>query len=178
MADKSDRLERPDIQPERSFLERLLQIICALILLAQLVFLVIVWAGLPAQVPNHFDFSGNPDSYSGKAIILMFPIASVGFYAVITILERFPRIYNYSSIKITEVNAPFMYQCARECLVATKTEVVAVFSYFALAIVLTARRAWNGTGPWFLIVILLVLCGTVVYYIIRMKKHKDNPPII
>lgn len=178
MADKSYRLERPDINPEQSFLEKLLQIVCALILTAQLVFLFISWRSLPVQIPNHFDFFGNPDSYGGKSRLLMEPILSVGLYAVLTVLERFPRIYNYSSIKINELNAPFMYQNAREMMVVLKTEIVVMFSYLALATVETARHAWRGTSPWFLIAVVLVLCATTAYYIIRMIKHKDNPHII
>jgi uncharacterized membrane protein len=169
--------KRPDIKPAWSLVEKLLQAVCAIILAVHIILLIKVWNILPSSMPTHFDFFGKPDGYGSKNTMLMLPIMSSGLYAMLTILERFPKIYNYS-VDINELNAAFMYQTGREMMVVLKTVIVAIFAYIDFATVETARGAWNGLSPWFLIVSLVILFGSMIYYIVRMKRHKDNPHII
>ena len=169
--------KRPDIKPAWSTLEKVLQAACAVILLAHIILLIRFWNTLPASIPKHFDFFGNPDDYGSKNTMLMLPILSVGLYVMLTLLERFPRIYNFP-VEINELNAAFMYQVARELMVVLKTVIVAVFAYIDFGTVETAKGVWKGLGFWNLPVFIVLLLGSTIYYVVKIKRHKDNPHII
>lgn len=169
--------KRPDIKPAWSIVEKILQAVCIVLLLAHIILLIRVWNTLPASIPKHFDFFGNPDDYGSKNTMLMLPILSAGIYIMLTLLERFPRIYNYP-VEINELNAGFMYQAAREMMVVAKTVIVAVFAYIDFGTVETAKGIWKGLGFWDLPVFIVLLFGSIIYYVVKMRRHKDNPHII
>lgn len=172
-----EEIKRPNIRPEWSVLEKILQIVCVLLLIVHLILLIKAWNVLPDNIPKHFGFAGKPDGYGSKSSLLFLPILSAVFYVLLTILERFPRIYNFSR-EITKRNAAFLYQAAREMLVCMKTEVLAVFLYVDFATVKMAQGAWNGLGWWLSIVFLIVLFGSMGFYINKMAKYKDPVDMI
>ena len=166
-----EQTSRPDIKPEWSFAEKILQILCPLIFLTGIVLLITSWGSLPVSVPTHFDAAGIPDSYGPKSQLLLLPIINAGLYLMITVFERFPRIFNFP-VDITEENAQYEYQTGREMMVCLKTEVVGIFTYMLWRSVETAKGVFNGMGYWFVIVTLALIFGSMTYYIIRMFRHK------
>ncbi len=50
-----------------------------------------VWAVavLPPVVPVHFNLKGEPDAYGSKFLLLIFPVITVGIYALMSYLPRF-----------------------------------------------------------------------------------------
>lgn len=169
----TDRTKRPDIRPEWSILEKFLQVVCALILAAGVVMLIVSWNSLPKNIPIHFGLFGTPDSYGEKSRLIVWPVIFVGLYIVLTFLERFPRFFNFP-FKINESNAEYSYKTAREMLVIMKTEAAAAFTYIIFAMIKTAKGSWNGLGQWFLIPFIVILVGTMVFYMIRLVKHKGG----
>jgi hypothetical protein len=164
---------RPNIKPERSLVEKILQIVCPLILVAGVVLLITAWGGLPDSVPSHFNAKGIPDSGGSKKGLIYLPIIAVGIYLALTVYEHFPYVFNFP-IKITEKNALFEYQAAREMIVCVKAEIIAVITYLLWASIETAKGALQGLGSLFLIIFIALLTVTLVYYILRMSRHKDD----
>lgn len=169
----TEETDRPDINPEWSLAEKILQIVCFLILAVGLTLLITSWSGLPATVPTHFNFSGAPDSYGVKSQLIILPIIAVGLYLMLTVFERFPKIYNFP-IEITESNAKYIYQTARELFVCLKTEIIAVFAYLIWGSIETAKGLRQGLGSWFITVFLALLAITFFYYIMRILRHKGG----
>jgi uncharacterized membrane protein len=167
---------RPDIKPAWSLAEKLLQTVCLLLLVTSVALLIASWGSLPLSVPAHFNAAGVPDDYGSKSRLLVAPIVTVGLYMMITVFERFPRIFNFP-FEITEQNAMYEYKTGREMLVCMKTEVVGIFTYMIWAQIETARNIWQGLGSWFLPVTLALIAATMAYYIIRMVRHKDDKQI-
>ena len=51
------------------------------------IYLAIIWNKLPAQVPTHFNFQGNVDSWSGKTSLLYLPGAlGIGIYILMLLI--------------------------------------------------------------------------------------------
>lgn len=169
----TNRTERPNITPEWSALEKVLQIVCILMLICYIALFSAVFGQLPSSVPTHFNIFGTPDSYGSKNVFIMYLIMTVGIYIVITILERFPRLWNLP-FEITEQNAKREYQIAREMAVLIKTEIGAIFTYMLFAMTKMAKCQWQSIGSWFEITSSVILIATIVLYIIRMFKRKSG----
>jgi uncharacterized membrane protein len=169
----TEKNKRPDIRPEWSIDEKILQTICFLILAVNVILLIMSWSGLPAGIPTHFNFSGVPDSYGSKSELLVLPIITVALYILITVIERFPKMYNFP-FEITEKNASYEYKSARKMLVFMKTEVVASFSYILWASIEIAKGVISGLGNWFSLVFIVIVGGTIGFFYINMIKHKSG----
>ncbi len=161
---------RPDIKPEWSLVEKILQIVSVLVLAATAIQLIMAWSTLPQTIPTHFNAAGSPDGWGGKTTLLMLPIFEAAMYIMLTVIERFPKIYNFP-VEITEKNALLEYQTARETLVCIKSEMLLIFGYLQWVIVEGAKTASFSLGLWFVPVFLVIITLTLVYYIARMKRH-------
>jgi cytochrome bd-type quinol oxidase subunit 2 len=164
---------RPAIKPKWSFFEKILQIISPLILIGIVIQLATVWNTLPWTIPTHFNAAGAADGWGGKGVLFGLPITALFFYVLLTIVERFPKIYNFS-FEITEKNAPYAYQTGREMLVCAKAFFLLIFGYLQWSWVEAASGRNAGPGLWLLPVILVLTAGIVIYYIRRMAKHKNG----
>lgn len=164
---------RPDRNPEWSLLEKILQPLCAVLVLANFAVLAAVWGSLPVRIPTHFGASGAADAWGGKGSLLLMPILMAVMAAGLTLLERFPKIFNFP-VEINEKNAAVLYRLGRELIVVLKTVVVLIFSYIQFQTVEVARNARIGLGGWFLPVTLLVMFGSIGFYIYLMVRHKDG----
>jgi uncharacterized membrane protein len=168
-----DTLSRPKIRPELSLLEKILQLLCIVITIATVVILIVMWNGLPEHVPTHFALSGIPDGYSVKTGLLSIPIIMFLIEILITVLERFPYIYNFP-IDVTENNAAALYQVSREMLTFLKALTAAMFSFIIFSSVLTAKGIWHGLPFYFAIITIVPISAVIVIYMIRMYKLKDE----
>lgn len=74
------------------YISKKLYLIPAVSLLAS----ALLYPRLPEQIPIHFDFSGNPDSFSGRWFIFVIPLLSVALLLMADFLPRIdPRSANY-----------------------------------------------------------------------------------
>jgi uncharacterized membrane protein len=165
--------KRPDINPKRSTFEKVLQIFCILILIASFIIVIISWSALPKSIPSHFNAAGVPDAWGRKSTLFTLPIIGFVMYLLLTPLEHFTKIFNFS-FEITEKNARFVYQIAREMLVCLKLEMLLVFGYIQWNEVEVAKGGHMGLGTWFITVTILIIAATMVYYIWRIMKHKKG----
>ncbi len=97
--------ERPKIKLGLTIADRTFEFIGWLSILAIWVLTVTNYADLPDTIPTHYDGAGQADGFGGKATILTLPLIATILFVGMTILNKFPHIYNYP-INITEENAP------------------------------------------------------------------------
>ena len=62
-----------------------------------------MWSKLPDTVPTHFDASGHPNQYSGKAFGLIFPCAICAFVSILIMLSVYLPSKNISGTQITNI---------------------------------------------------------------------------
>lgn len=164
-------MRRPKIKLPYSLPEKLLQVLSLALLIGMIALTVSSASSLPATIPTHFGADGRPDGWGGKGSLLMLPILSAVLAAGLTVLERFPWMYNYP-VEITEENAAVQYKMARQMLEWMKLFILAVFFYLQWQTVQAARNLSSGIGAWFLPAFLLVMFGTMGVMIYRMKKNQ------
>jgi hypothetical protein len=98
----------PQIKVSMSFLDWVLEILGALFIMATWYLLLANYWILPAQVPVHYDFWGNPNVYSGKQLLWLVPVLMTAVYIGINFLNKIPHLLNYP-IPVTEANASKLY---------------------------------------------------------------------
>ncbi|MEG1496466.1 MAG: DUF1648 domain-containing protein [Clostridiales bacterium] len=143
-------------------LQILLEAIGALLLISTLLIFLFSWKTLPAEIPTHYNLAGEIDAWGTKNSVLFIPLTSLFIYIGISIVTFFPKIWNMP-FKVKPQNAKKLYQCEKTMLIATKIEVVALFSALLIATIKTQELS-----PWFLILTLGILFGTSIFFIIRM----------
>ena len=135
------------------------------------VYLIAIWASLPAIIPVHFNFAGQVDRWGSRKVLFSTSAVMLAMYIGLSILQRFPHIYNYP-FGLTPENVHRQYRVARQLLTVIKTEVVCLFAFIQWQTVSVARGSGETLGIWFLPVMMLVLFGTIAYYLVQAFKAK------
>ena len=73
------------------------------LLLGTAIYLALIWKDLPAKIPTNFDFTGEPNGWSGKASLWV--LLGVGFfvYLSLAVAAFFPQSWS-TGVRVTEAN--------------------------------------------------------------------------
>lgn len=129
------------------------------------------FGSLPELIPSHFDFSGNPDGYSGKGLIWLLPALGLIMYAGLYILNRYPHIFNYL-VKITGENAFRQYKLATRFIRILNTSIACLFCYITYATIQTAMGNQSGLGDYSMFFFLILIFGTTGLYFYKSFTNK------
>ena len=162
---------RSNIKVEISSFERVLGIVSFVMLVMLWLYLFTNWSSVPDKIPTHFGFSGILDAWGGKSSIIFLPIVMTVLYLMMTTLAAFPQYYNYA-VAITPENAAAQYKNARTLMLWVTLQLVAVFSYITLMMMQVGLGNAKSFGLWFLPIFLVVIFGTLIYYIRKINKLK------
>jgi len=162
---------RPVLDIPRSSFEMALEISGALILLFMFGVVMKNWAALPEVIPSHYDLSGKPEGWSTKNVLWILPALSVVLYAGLTVLSKYPHIYNYAW-PITPKNTRAQYQIARQMIIILKTAIVLIFAYIVWQTIQTALGKSNGLGAEFMPVFLILIFGTIGFHLFKAYQAR------
>lgn len=162
---------RPKIKIEYTFIEWLIELISLAMIVISFALVVKNWSSLPARIPSHFGFDGKPDGWGGKGSLVAMPLIALPMYLGLTVLSRFPQTFNYM-IQITVENAKVQYHIARKMVNMLKAEIVAIFTYIEYQEIRGAKGFGVGLGAGFVFLVLIVVFGTLGYYIIKQVKKR------
>jgi uncharacterized membrane protein len=140
---------RPKIQPQLSKFDKTLELISVVVLITMIGLSIYAFFTLPDIIPTHFNGSGKPDDYGGKATILILPLVTSIIYFGLSKLNQYPHMFNYATI-ITEANAAYQYQLATRLIRIMKLALLLIFTVIILMTYLTAINVLEGLGFWFL----------------------------
>jgi len=126
---------------------------------------------LPDSVPRHFNFSGEPDGWGAKGILLGLPAIGTLIYILMTVLSRYPHIFNYPW-PITEANARSQYAISRQMLTVVKLLMVGMFFYMNWSIIGTALGRQHGLGGGFMIFVTPLVPVAVGFYLFKARRAR------
>ena len=153
---------RPVIKPTLTIADYVLEGTSLWLLIAICAYAWLVYNSLPETIPTHFNIHGQVDGYGSKWSVFIFPALALVLYIALSILNRFPHVFNYP-VAITSENALRQYTLATRLLRIIKTSVMIVFS---IILILTTRQNLPGIHSGFLIpVILILMFGPIIYYL-------------
>lgn len=164
MSRPGQRAQRPVLALPRSSFEMVAEFLA----LAGVVVMVVVWLrawpDLPDRVPRHFDATGKPDAWGSKTWTLFPLLVMMVLYAGMTILNRYPHIFNYPW-RITAENAERQYRLARTMMSWLKAELVWMLAYIGWGMVRVAQGTATGLGVVFLPALLIAVFATLGVYL-------------
>jgi uncharacterized membrane protein len=162
---------RPKLDIPYTQFESCCEIISAVVLIGTAAYLAAIWAKLPAQIPVHFNIMGQPNRWDSRNEIFVMMGVVIALYAGISILQRFPQIYNYP-FGLTPQNIHRQYQLARQLLVLIKIEIVCFLSLIQLGMVNVARGQSQTLGRYLIPAMLVAILVTIVQYCTRASKAR------
>jgi len=146
--------------------QKVIEIITIILLISIWAYLILSWGNIPDKIPGHYNGAGVVDRWGSKNEILVMPIASIALYALLTMVSYFPSTWNIP-VEITEENREFVYRNVKTMLSLLKLEVITTFTYITYCNINTI-----SLGVWFLPVELILIFGTLIYFIVKVSKKK------
>jgi uncharacterized membrane protein len=172
MASPSTMEKKPRITIKLSVTDKAVEVVCVIILLALWGGTIIGFPNLPEQIPTHFNGAGQVDDHGDKTNIFILPVVATVIYFGMTILNRYPQIYNYPAT-VTNENARRLYTSATRLIRILKLIVVVVFSIIVLQTYRSAFTKGDGLGEWFLpVVIALLFIPTIAFLLFSQRSRK------
>lgn len=129
------------------------------------------YVSLPNTIPIHFNHAGQVDGYGGKEMILVLTFIATAIFIGMTILNKYPHIFNYPT-EITEENALKHYTNATRLLRYVKLIIVVVFGLINLQTIRIAKGQINDLGSWFFPLTLGLILIPVFYFLIKSFRIK------
>jgi len=165
-----EKQKRPDLLPETAPVDVVLEVAGFMAIPGVWIFVLMHYPGLPDTIPTHFNALGEVDGYGSKASLFALPVISTILFAGITILSRYPRVFNYP-VKINPENALRQYTLAVRLLRILKLAVVIMFGMIAIMMVQNAGDSGKGSGSAFLPFALgIIFVPLFAYFWLASKK--------
>lgn len=133
------------------------------------VFTVYAYINMPDIIPAHFDANGEVNARGNKSTIWIIPILASVTFLMLTLLNKYPHLFNYT-VQITEENAVYQYTMATRLLRVVNVMVIVVFLIISGLIYAIAKGVMENTGTFVIIVVTLLPIMPVVWYFIKLKR--------
>jgi uncharacterized membrane protein len=130
---------------------------------------------LPERIPIHFNFAGQPDAWGKPTMLPIMPVVALVLYLLLTVLARFPSIFNYP-VEVTAENRPWLEALALDMIAWIKMEMVCLFAWIQWSTIEVARQGRGGLSPALLPVFLVTLFGTLAWFITAMRRAAAGDP--
>ena len=158
--------ERPKITLVPSTADKMVELLGWLILLALWGWTFTHFSDLPDTIPTHFNAAGEADGFGSKASIIGLPFIATLLFIGLTVLNRYPHIFNYPTA-ITQDNASRLYTLATRMLRYLKLVLVVVFGGIELMTIQHATGKGAGLGVWFLPLTLVLIFLPLIYFVVK-----------
>ncbi len=163
---------RPQIKIVLTTTDKIIEILSWLILLLTWIIVIVNYSKLPATIPTHYNAAGQANGLGGKVSILILPAIATILCIGLTLLNKFPHIFNYP-ILITKENALEQFSNATKMIRFLKLDVVIIFGFITFRTIQKSRGLADGLGAWFLPVLLIVIFLPMLYFITKAFRNKS-----
>lgn len=164
---------KPKIKLTLSHIDWLFEILGWLSILAIWALTISNYTSLPNTIPIHYNGAGEPDGFGEKATILTLPLVATLLFVGLTVLNKFPEIFNYPT-DITPYNASKLYTNATRLIRYLKLIIVIIFGLIVFKTIRYANGEANGLGIWFLPLTLGLIFIPLSYFIAKSVNTKKE----
>jgi uncharacterized membrane protein len=163
--------ERPKLKIQLSLMDQALELLGWGVLLALWIWTGTSYSSLPDSIPTHFNAAGEADGFGRKASIVGLPVIATLLYIGLTLLNRYPHIFNFPT-PITQDNALKQYTNATRMIRYLKLILVLVFTGISYQTIQQANGTGEGLGLWFLPLTLVLIFMPLIYFVIKSVQAK------
>ncbi len=121
---------------------------------------------------HSFDLLGEADSFGRKETIFFLPIISTLLFFGLTILTKYPHVYNNYPIKITTENAKLQYENANRMMRLLKLSVIIIFGIIDYQTI--KNENINELGSWFFPFVLSITFIPIIYFYAKANKKTSE----
>lgn len=164
-------MERPRIKIRLTALDYMLEITALLSVLAIIVLYIIYRIKAPEIVPIHYNIRGEVDGYGSADTLIMLPILSILTYVGMTILNKYPHIFNFPTV-VTEQNALRLYKIATRMVRWLKLLICLSLASLTWTLKMTAMSSEYEFNTVFLWIFDAVIMLSLIFSIAKMIKSK------
>ena len=163
--------ERPKLVIPKTMLERVANIIGYSIFIGALIYVIITFPSLPAEVPTHFGADGEVNRYGSKYEIIVLVVIPLFLIPGLKALERFPEMHNYPR-RMDESNIEEFYLNSRMLLNLTTNGTMIVFAIIFIEIINHGLIGKSIFGASLIPLIILLVLGPMAWKMIERRKIK------
>ena len=161
----------PKIKIKRTGLDILLEVIIWATLIINWAMVLYFFPKLPESVPEHFNKYGEIDSYGSPGSLFLIPIISAITIAGLSVLNKFPYIFNYP-VKITPENTERQYRNATRMIRVINLLIAIIFAWATFETIAVATDN-NFVGiEWITLDITMLMIVVMIVYIVKAYKKK------
>lgn len=161
--------ERPRIKIELTVVDKIIEVISSVLLIAIWILTITNYRNLPETIPIHFDNNGVADGFGNKSMLFHLPIVATVIFIGLTILNKFPHSFNYLQ-QITIENAFKQYRNATRMMRVMKLIMMSVFGLISYQVIKHAEGEIEGLGIWFLPLVLISIFVPTIYFMIKSSQ--------
>ena len=137
------------------------------------IYCMVAYAKLPDIIPIHFNARGVADNHGSKATLFLMPAIITFVYVLMTILNRFPHIFNYPQT-LTEVNAKEAYTKATQLIRIIKLIIIAFTVIIMIDMVRSALEGHSKLTWWIIPLFILAMIIPVIISVKSSFKKRPN----
>lgn len=158
-------------KPRYTKVDLILEVISIATLLIYLIFTFYIWPDVPQSIPDHFGWTGMPDSWGTKGVLPTMIYVTGFIFILLSIISRFPTAINFP-IAMKKDNSKSYLQLIFSLILWLKAELVLFTSYIGIQGIRVALNQSEGLGSYFTLILLLVLFGTSTFFIYQVNNLK------
>lgn len=143
-------------------INRIANIICIVVIAAMFMILILKWNSLPETVPTHFTFDGTADGFGNKSALIIEPIIAAALFALISVAQRFPQIWNFP-VELTAENMNREYLIADVMLNAVKVMVTLLMLIGLLSALISGFPAWPMMVGVAITLVIPIVCIVLMF---------------
>lgn len=144
----------------------LIEVLCLIMLIGTVLYLIVRWSSLPSELPMHYNAAGEIDRWGGKGELVIMPVIMCFTYFLITIVERFPQIWN-TGVKVTPLNCVRVYRTLKYMLSTLKLLCVGIFAFLTVY-----SMSATPLPIWFTAAYIVLFLGDMAFWLIRLMRVK------
>ena len=163
--------ERPKIKLELTKTDMASEIVGWVLIISVWVLTITNYSNLPDIITTHYNAAGVADGFGEKWMILTLPLVATVLFIGITIINKFPHIFNYPT-EITAENALRQYTNATRLFRFLKLIVVLIFGLIAFKTIQNGNGQAEGLGVWFLPLTLGLIFVPLTYFVVKSFNTK------
>lgn len=149
---------------KKTAFSKIANLISLIFVIGILIYILIVWKDIPDMIPGHYNMAGEIDKYSSKNSIWILVGVQILLFAMMSVIERFPNIWN-TGVQITAENRERVYTTLRNMLSYLKMMIMGYFSYMTFQSI-----AGGNLHSMSVFVFLLLVFGGMAIFLIKIFK--------
>ncbi|MEK7775630.1 MAG: DUF1648 domain-containing protein [Candidatus Zixiibacteriota bacterium] len=155
--------------PERTIIEKAAELIAVGALALTFILVYYYWNRVPGRIPIHFGFSGEPDRWGDKIVLLVVVFVQTVIYLLMTFFSDRPSIYALP-LWLIQPEREKMRAMMRQMLILVKAEVMAMLTFIIWTTIHVAIGDGQSLSVKYMILFVTLLLVTVAGYTIRLFR--------